>query len=495
MSKEGPGEILVKEPKTAPQLVEVEVHLYNFDTDVSALKVEHKEFLNKNVIPALTGNPDARVRLHGSASKIGAEAYNKDLSRNRATEVYYYLTKLHDVKPAQVIEFKPLGEDFSTSPLNNDPRDRAVFIFLKLPITIEDIFLWTDDWTRELQWDDIIGLGGTDQKWIKNMNIQVKTSGVPRFWNLKGGLSLNLMPAKFLLEAVGTRGGRFSGNMRWPIPKAEARAQPNDLTQTLYRLSGDVNDMGFFRVDNSKTGVATVTRKGGTSSLELGNLGWADRGYAEQEIPRPFVRADALRLLHAGGVEILSLRGWVPKTWQIPWLIRSPATVFYYSGSGNKDGCLAIGSNCWASPKALQDYWKMQSDMKVLIVAAPVLDITFANGLGVGGPGRDWAKLLKSKGLGGPLSAILGYRDEAPAEKHVGEEIAKTMGKRIAAGLNKDQWVQVWLDINGDHDGKNTWNAVAMDDRGYWWIERRDRLRRGWWKGPWYTIEGPAGIH
>jgi hypothetical protein len=209
---------------------------------------------------------------------------------------------------------------------------------------------------------------------------------------------------------------------------------------------------------------------------------------------------DALRLFQAGGVESLSLEGGVrPRNWAIPWLSRRPADVFYYSGDGKKDGCLAIGGSCWVSAKDLLDYWKNQPNLKALILAASsVLDMNVSKGTATGGPGSEWAKLLKSGNAGGPLIAILGYEDEAPAEKHVGEEIAKTMGKRISKGLKEDEWVHAWLEINGDHDGRNTWNAVGLDRRGYWWIEEKSTWdkSKGFipFTGDSYDIKGPAVI-
>jgi hypothetical protein len=174
-------------------------------------------------------------------------------------------------------------------------------------------------------------------------------------------------------------------------------------------------------------------------------------------------------------------------------LIRSPADIFYYSGAANDDGCLAIGKDCWASPKDLKGYWQSPFDLEVLILAgSSVLSIEFLNGK-ARGPGVEWTKLLKSKG--GPLTAILGYGGEAPADKPVGNEIAYQMGEKIVAGLNDDQWVKVWLKINGDHSGRQTWNAVGMDEKGYWWIEKRsqsDRARKDWLR--YYEIKGPTRI-
>jgi hypothetical protein len=58
-----------------------------------------------------------------------------------------------------------------------------------------------------------------------------------------------------------------------------------------------------------------------------------------------------------------------PKKGTIKRLIRSPADVFYYSGAGNDDGCLAIGKDCWASLADLRNYWQQPLDLEVLILA------------------------------------------------------------------------------------------------------------------------------
>src|SRR6202000_2568651 len=135
--------------------------------------------------------------------------------------------------------------------------------------------------------------------------------------------------------------------------------------------------------------------------------------------------------------------------------------------------------------------------MKELILAAPyLLQMNTESGIpaAIGGPGAKWAQLLKSKG--GPVSVILGYADAAPSRGDVGEEVVEKMGAKIAAGLKADDWGREWLTGNGDHPGKNTWNAVGMDSRGFWWIEPRTKLRRmlhGWdifYKAN-YAIVGP----
>jgi hypothetical protein len=68
----------------------VRAQLTNFDIDVDALKPEHKRFLDREVVPILTG-PSARVWLQGQASHTGTAAHNLELSHRRALRTAEYL--------------------------------------------------------------------------------------------------------------------------------------------------------------------------------------------------------------------------------------------------------------------------------------------------------------------------------------------------------------------------------------------------------------------
>jgi hypothetical protein len=35
------------------------------------------------------------------------------------------------------------------------------------------------------------------------------------------------------------------------------------------------------------------------------------------------------------------------------------------------------------------------------------------------------------------------------------------------------------FEINAENPGKNTWNAVGIDLQGYWWIEKRGVMEKG----------------
>jgi hypothetical protein len=500
MTTQGPGKIWVKDPEMAnrswggPILLKLRVHLYNFDIDVPKLKEQHKSFLNEKVIPALTANRAARVNLMGSASRSGEHDHNKSLSGARASAVLDYLSA-NGAGP-QVLLSMALG-DPATGP-KEDEHDRAAFLLIDLPIVIDDVSIRTDDWTRELEWDDIVGLGGTDKKSIQNINIEVKASGAPRVWNLDGGKTVPLMPDPFPFEAVGRRSMAWIPRNAWRIPAAKAIVQPANPSQTIYRLSDSVDGMGFYS-QSSSLGVAEIARATVEISLKMGRANWDSRGIAVQGIPTSVSgRPDAKRLLEAGGVEVLNLSSNNPQYWLLKWLIRSPADVFFYSGNGTKLGCLSWVGDCWAPPELVFRQWRNVSDIKVLILGAPhVLKMNITKTFASGGPGARWGTLLKNKRQGGPLLAILGYQDDSPDIKTVGKEIAEKMGEKIAAGLKEDEWVQAWLKINGDHPGKNTWNAVGMDHNGYWWIEGRSAWSQSFDTVPFisgdkYRIKGPA---
>lgn len=187
--------------------------------------------------------------------------------------------------------------------------------------------------------------------------------------------------------------------------------------------------------------------------------------------PTP-VAVEAPKLLDAGGVDdcFLTSAAAQRENWATSWLIRNPADVFFYSGNATADGCLtSTDGQCWGDARRVLSMWKKASQIEVLILAAPYalqMRTDVSAGRAVGGPGASWSTLLASRQMGGGLVAILGYRDEVPSRVDVGQQIAQSMGERIAAGLRPEDWVQAWLEINGDNPGTNAWNAVGLDAKG-----------------------------
>lgn len=62
-----------------------------FETDSYTLKAESKVELDE-VVEFLSNNPEIRIMLEGHTDNVGSEAYNTELSENRARAVYNYLT-------------------------------------------------------------------------------------------------------------------------------------------------------------------------------------------------------------------------------------------------------------------------------------------------------------------------------------------------------------------------------------------------------------------
>src|SRR5262249_1663197 len=159
--------------------------LYNFDVDGSDLKKEHVDFLHDQVVFFLDDGPEARVAVVGQASLTGESGHNDELSANRAKAVKNHLTT-EGIAASKVQPSEPIAlGDAPSGPEREDKRDRSVTLNLKFSVTIEDLYLYSDDWTHQLDWDDIIGLDTADHgKGIDKINIQMTGWGAPRYWVL-----------------------------------------------------------------------------------------------------------------------------------------------------------------------------------------------------------------------------------------------------------------------------------------------------------------------
>jgi hypothetical protein len=474
------------------------VLLYNFDVDVSDLKDQHRDFLNKQLVLAFALNTEARITMAGQASLSGESNHNDVLSGSRAKTVRdYFLSKgvaqkQFMPKPGEVIA---LG-DAPSGPAKEDERDRSVTLRLSFPLKIDSLYLYSDDWMNILGWDDIVGLDReADGRLINQINIQMTVWGAPKMFVVDGGIKVPVMPADILVRLrtrspVGTWGpATILAPKHYKVRLKDPNTPEPDNMWIKYRLSVPINDAGDFLsvVEGEYMEMSAIAQPGGKSDVSFrAALGWGARGISTQssyggnsgserdEIP------DALRLLQAGGVEVLEIEPLLrmdPKKTRDKWLIRSPADVFYYGGTSKNGVALAVGTNGGAAPGDLQSYWKTPFDLELLILAGcAVLNPAVGNGSSLTGPGADWAKLLKIKG--GPLNAILGYRDAPPADNVV-SSIAARMGATLKAGVDERQWVSAWIEINAENPGKNTWNAVGIDPQGYWWIEKRGIIEKG----------------
>jgi hypothetical protein len=109
--------------------------LYNFDFDDFAdrkfrpLKPEHIAFLADEVLPLLENNR-GDIWLQGSASRIGANSWNMEVSQTRVSRVAAYLTD-HDIRFDQM-QVDAVGEELANKLKHSedDPRDRSVMIWV-----------------------------------------------------------------------------------------------------------------------------------------------------------------------------------------------------------------------------------------------------------------------------------------------------------------------------------------------------------------------------
>jgi len=109
--------------------------LYNFDFDDFAdmkyrdLKAEHQRFLTDKVVPLLDDDA-GNIWMQGSASRVGTNAWNMELSRNRVVTVARFLgTQGID---AEQMQLDAVGEELADAARHSqdDERDRSVKIWV-----------------------------------------------------------------------------------------------------------------------------------------------------------------------------------------------------------------------------------------------------------------------------------------------------------------------------------------------------------------------------
>jgi hypothetical protein len=361
-------------------------------------------------------------------------------------------------------------------------------------LTVESLAVTDDGFRSPLTWGQVVGLD------TATIDVELVARGLP----------VATMPDCIAVTLSTRPAGHATGSgtvptaVSWDVPRrGPDAASPRKVR---YRVARPMGDLGpLLAVEEQVREVATVVRNGGTSDADFVKaLGWAPRGRATQpntttastgsaagEVP------DARTLFRAGGVEVLDVRVAARPNWQVPVavarLVRSPADLFYYSGHGlSGSGKLAVdvGANpaaCpsqgpyadWLGPGDLTAVWRSPMDLDVLVLAGCSVLRIDASTSPPTGPGVAWTALLRAKG--GPLTALLGYRKGAPCDSPNGNRIAAAFARRVAAGSSR--FAHDWLTVNGD---ENANNAVAIDERGYWWIE-------GTLLGS-YDIKGPTGL-
>jgi hypothetical protein len=412
-----------------------------------------------------------------------------------------------------------------------------------MSITIHRVSLMPDSFAKPLRWDDVIGLNvnGTPTTSFINIEVEasstafatlpadVKVSVSSRLPNRQAGPSTLFKPLTFSVPRWGSNPAAPPFSSASPLAKFDQYPRgpaPTTPGRVLYRLSRAVAQLGNFGGTNC---VATVVRTGGTSDKNFRQpFGSSLRGAAMQPVNNPGQSTgnesqevpDGLRLMWSGGLEVLEASivpdsGWNVQQSSSKRLIRSPATVFYYSGHGltsvgvrgGARNCLGIEDSshlignysCWEEPADLVQYWRNLPNLDLFIIAGcSVLNLDLTNLVTSpsrvlsGRTGVEWAKLLSTKG--GPLTAILGYANEGPSDHPVGESIATDMANLLAGGSTS--YVQDWLNVNMKY---SAWSAVGMDGSGYWTINasaagrisRRVGLTSS---APTAKIVGPASI-
>jgi hypothetical protein len=127
----GPGKIEI-DPEYSSAGV-VKALLYNFDFDDFAeykwrdLKIEHTNFLVDKVIPLLA-NDSGNIWMQGSASRIGTNKWNMQLSDSRVTNVGNFLYG-RGIQFEQM-QMKAVGEELAGGHSEDDPRDRSVLLWV-----------------------------------------------------------------------------------------------------------------------------------------------------------------------------------------------------------------------------------------------------------------------------------------------------------------------------------------------------------------------------
>lgn len=126
--------------KDSSSKVVFEYILSNFNIDGNVLKKEHKDLLDRDIIPFVKENR-VHVELLGTASKSGDRAYDQQLSVARVLRVKKYLLS-KGLSEAQVPgpDVHAVGKDLSTSKSNEDPIDRAVRIRIAVGIKPRPLF-------------------------------------------------------------------------------------------------------------------------------------------------------------------------------------------------------------------------------------------------------------------------------------------------------------------------------------------------------------------
>ncbi|QEH31749.1 OmpA family protein [Aquisphaera giovannonii] len=114
--------------------------VYNYNIDGNVLKPEHRDDLDRHVVPLLR-DQNVHAELTGTASRSGDSEYNRQLSPGRVLRVKQHLRgKGIPESKLPGPDIRAAGEDLSTSISDEDERDRGVRI--RIGMGIKALPIW-----------------------------------------------------------------------------------------------------------------------------------------------------------------------------------------------------------------------------------------------------------------------------------------------------------------------------------------------------------------
>jgi hypothetical protein len=348
-----------------------------------------------------------------------------------------------------------------------------------MAVTLTQITLMNNAFSAPIdQLTDVIGMDGLGV----NLHLEV-TMGF-------GEMPPPFIDVTFLFKEPNL-GRRGKSSFFLPAP---ARVPRVGLGRT-YRLQLPADQSGLMLIPDAQLEVATVVRaddpaKPATADkafrAPLLQAGWSLRGVGRQAKGNSLSggnlitkEPDGKALMRTGGVEVVEIVAQpqfgltvaAPGAWGF---LRSPADVFFYTGHGIGGDLVTHPTlDTFLKPEQVRTAWAQTTLTGRVLVETHVLILNGCAALK--GTAAEWRNLLTDKG--GPLSAVLGYRNTAPLDKDGGEAVAAAMGKRIA-GLG-DKWAdypRAWMEVNkaefrpGQPSGLSLLaNARAIEPGGKTW--------------------------
>jgi hypothetical protein len=111
--------------------VYIAFRLVNYDIDGPAMKSQHAEFIDQEILPVISTGAPWTVHIRGMCSRSGDYNHNMDLSHDRAAMVENYLRKALERDRRRTYRIDRVGVGFTTASGQSDKDgadDRAVLI-------------------------------------------------------------------------------------------------------------------------------------------------------------------------------------------------------------------------------------------------------------------------------------------------------------------------------------------------------------------------------